>query len=350
MANPEHLLILKSGVKEWNQWRTRRPELKPDVSRAILSDTRPNRGLPRAPQADLDGVDFSCVDLTDSVLRGASLRDSNLHRANMDRVDLRRASLHRANATQAKVTHVNLTLADLSGADLTGATFWETVFSRVNLTRVRGLDSCRHGGPSVIDYNTIRTLQTGGGLPQVFLRGVGLPEAVIEYLPSLLNQPIQFYSCFISYSSKDQDFADRLHADLQSKGVRCWFAPRNIQGGRKIHEQIDDAIRVYDRLLLILSPASLDSEWVKTEIANSRQRERKEQRRMLFPIRLVDFERLRDWKCFDAETGNDSAREIREYYIPDFSNWKDHDSYRREFERLLRALKASSAVGPEPLE
>ena len=34
---------------------------------------------------------------------------------------------------------------------------------------------------------------------------------------------------------------------------------------------------------------------------------------------------------FDADTGKDSAREIREYFIPDFSNWKDHDSYQRAF-------------------
>jgi len=33
---------------------------------------------------------------------------------------------------------------------------------------------------------------------------------------------------FISYSSKDQAFAERLHADLQNKGVRCWFAPHDL--------------------------------------------------------------------------------------------------------------------------
>jgi hypothetical protein len=56
---------------------------------------------------------------------------------------------------------------------------------------------------------------------------------LINYLPSLLNQPIQFYSCFISYSSKDQKFADRLHADLQNKGVRCWFAPHDMAIGAR---------------------------------------------------------------------------------------------------------------------
>ena len=49
---------------------------------------------------------------------------------------------------------------------------------------------------------------------------------------------------------------------------------------------------------------------------------------------------LRDWECFDADTGKDSAHEIREYFIPDFSNWKDHDSYQVAFDRLLKDLKA----------
>jgi hypothetical protein len=157
------------------------------------------------------------------------------------------------------------------------------------------------------------------------------------------GETLPFYSCFISYSTKNQDFADRLHADLQNKGVRCWFAPHDIQGGKKIHEQIDEAIRLHDKLLLILSPHSLESEWVKTEIAKARKREVRDQRRVLFPIRLAPFETLRDWECFDADTGKDSAREIREYFIPNFSNWKNHDSYQEAFQSLIRDLKASDA-------
>ncbi len=37
---------------------------------------------------------------------------------------------------------------------------------------------------------------------------------------------------------------------------------------------------------------------------------------------------LREWECFDADTGKDSANEIRQYFIPDFGNWNEHDSYR----------------------
>jgi hypothetical protein len=61
---------------------------------------------------------------------------------------------------------------------------------------------------------------------------------------------------------------------------------------------------------------------------------------MLFPITLVPYDLIRAWKLFDADTGIDSAREIREYFVPDFSNWKDHDSYTKAFDRLVRDLKA----------
>ncbi len=156
----------------------------------------------------------------------------------------------------------------------------------------------------------------------------------------MVGRPIGFYSCFISYSTHDQEFADRLYADLQAKGVRCWFAPHDIKGGRKIHEQVDEAIRLHDKLLLILSQQSMKSNWVKTEIANARAREEQEGKQLLFPITVAPFEEVKKWKQFDADTGLDSAREIREYFIPDFSKWKDHDSYQTAFQRLVKDLKA----------
>lgn len=47
----------------------------------------------------------------------------------------------------------------------------------------------------------------------------------------------------------------------------------------------------------------MNSEWVKTEIANTRQREIREKRQILFPISLVPFEKIREWKALDADTG-----------------------------------------------
>jgi hypothetical protein len=101
----------------------------------------------------------------------------------------------------------------------------------------------------------------------------------------------------------------------------------------------DEAIGVYDRLLLILSEARMESGWVKTEIAHARQKELDEQRQVLFPISLVSFSRIQQWKLPEADTGTHSAREIQEYFIPDFTNWKDQDQYEKAFDRVLRSLK-----------
>ena len=50
-----------------------------------------------------------------------------------------------------------------------------------------------------------------------------------------------------------------------------------------------------------------------------------------------------DWECFDGDTGKDCAREIREYFTPDFSNWKNNDSYQEAFNRLIADLKSSDS-------
>ena len=86
-----------------------------------------------------------------------------------------------------------------------------------------GLNACRHLGPSTLDH---RTLLRSGPLPLSFLRGCGLPDTLIDYLPSLVNAgPIQFYSCFISYSTANQDFAERLHADLPPRASGAGSRP-----------------------------------------------------------------------------------------------------------------------------
>ena len=187
------------------------------------------------PQADLRSADLRSANLRSADLRGANLSSANLRSAN-----LINANLSGADLVGADLSGANLSSADLRNANLTEAFLLETIFSDTNLTNAIGLATCRHIGPSTLDH---RTLSKSGPLPLAFLRGCGLPENLITYLPSLLNQPIQFYSCFISYSTKDQEFADRLYADLQNKGVRCWFAPHDMAPGQKIHEQIDAAIR-----------------------------------------------------------------------------------------------------------
>lgn len=104
--------------------------------------------------------------------------------------------------------------------------------------------------------------------------------------------------------------------------------------------QIDRAIKGYDKLLIVLSENSLRSDWVITEIRKARKIEIKENRRKLFPIRLVDMTAISEWECFHADTGRDLAIEVQEYFIPDFSNWENPDVIQTSFGKLLDDLKA----------
>ena len=329
MANPEHVRIVKAGADEIADWRKRSPGERLDLKGADLM--RADLWL-----ADLQGANFAGVEMEQSDLRNAILAGADFSGATLAASDLTFAQLDGANLQKADLRFANLTLATVSEADFEGAVFSFTVFGDMDLTEAAGLEGVFHENPSVIDE---RTLRKSWPLPEVFLRGVGLSDQYIEYLPSLMGQAIEFYSCFISYSSKDDEFARRLHEGLQDNGVRCWFAPEDLRIGDKFRTRIDEAIRLHDKLLIILSEESVNSTWVEDEVESALEKERKakqggEERTVLFPIRL-------DSAVMDTDAAwAASIRRTRN--IGDFSAWKDHDAYQKSFERLLRDLKAGA--------
>jgi uncharacterized protein YjbI with pentapeptide repeats len=380
MANDEHLARLAQGIEVWNEWRARNPGEKLDLRDAVVigkslrgvnlnrADLRQAR-LPRADlqQADLSGADLSGAYLREANLSGANLSGAHLFGADMGgasfvAANLRNAELQTALLTQAKLTGADvsdakLNLTRLHGADLTrarltganllkadfteavlnqtdfaGAYLYFTVFAYSYLAGAIGLEKVEHWGPSIIDPYT---LSRSGELPISFLRGCGLPDGFIEYLPSLRTGAIQFYSCFISYSSRDQDFADRLYADLQNRGVRCWFAPDDLPIGAKTWDAIDEAIRLRDKLLLILSKSLIESEWVEDEVNKAYAEERSRKQVVLFPVRIDNA------VMSTAEPWAVKLRDQRN--IGDFRRWGEPAEYQRSLERLLRDLKTGGA-------
>ncbi len=356
MANKEHLSILKSGVSAWNEWRCVHLEIVPDLreanlflanlSEANLSTARLSGANLRCATlsgaelflADLSGADLSGADLTSAKLLTANLSVANLTGAMLSRADLSMANLSRANLTSAYLLLATLRGADLSEANLSNCAMWFTSVSDIDLSGVQGLETVRHEGPSSIGIDTI--YRSKGKIPEVFLRGAGVPDDFITYMKSLVENPIEFYSCFISYSAKDKEFAERLYADLRHEHVRCWFAPEDLKIGDKFRPRIDEAIRVYDKLLLILSENSIHSPWVETEVETAFEKERKSPgKTVLFPIRLDDAVMKTD----QAWAGD--IRRTR--HIGDFSNWKDHDEYKKAFDRLPRDLNAKDKNPPQ---
>jgi hypothetical protein len=357
MSQKGHFEILKQGAEAWNKWIEENRELLLYFGGVNLNGIKlPDMDLAgiNLRGADLYNADFSRTNLQEASfyrahLLQANLCKANLHGANFYRADLQVANLREANLVKADLSCTNLSEADLRGANLTEANLgvanlnsaqlegtnltnsvmgWSTL-GGVDLSAVKGLDTVQHKGPSSVGVDTI--YRSKGKIPESFLRGAGVPDMFITYAASLIGKAIQYYSCFISYSSKDSAFAQRLHTDLQQNGVHCWFAPEDMKIGAKIRPTIDHSIRIHDKLLLILSEHSINSTWVEKEVETAFEEEDKRKQTVLFPVRL-------DKAMMDTDQA--WAADIRRTrHIGDFSRWKDHDAYQEAFARLLRDLK-----------
>lgn len=298
--------------------------------------------------ASLEGVDLTGIrdgdlgqqDLAHAKLMGANLGNLDLSQADLSGADLRGANLAGARLIMADLRGANLGRAILDGADMTFSRVGATTFCGVDLSAVSGLDSVDHGGASAIDIETL--LKSKGKLAAEFLAGCGVPEHFADRIPSLVGatDAAGFHSCFISYSTEDEAFARKLHARLKEANVRVWFAPEKIRGGKILDEQLELAIRSHDRLLIALSKSSMRSEWVNTEIRYARRVAITENRRKLFPLRLVDLETIDAWTCFDPVLNEDLAFEVRNFFIPDFTDWTKEAAFEAGVDRLLRDLRA----------
>lgn len=330
MANQEHFNILKRGVEFWNEWRKEhhiQPDLNnanlihSDLSDANLSETNLTRA--NLSQTNLTGANLSIANLQEADLRDSILHDANLSTANLRGADLTRASLYWANLRGANLSEANLSEASLAF----------TILVDNDLSVVQGLDSVEHVSSSSIGIDTI--YRSGGNIPLSFLRGAGIPDTFLTLIHSLVAQTFDYYNCFISYSSKDRLFAERLQTDLQAAGVRCWFAPTDLKIGDNWRDRIEEAIRVHDKLLLILSKNSIESKWVAKEVEMVLSRESEENRSILFPIRLDD-------SILYSNSGW-VVDLMRIKQIGDFVNWKNHQKYQRALARLIRDLTFSVA-------
>ncbi len=356
MSKSTHLKILRTGVNAWNEWRSEHPQIRPDLSGAALPEAKLSRvnldeaSLTRSTldsarlleasliAADLREARLSLADLRKASFKKANLKGANLSRGNATGADFSRADLSSTDLRGANLQSASLLLVNLSRAVLDHANFTEvrlgfTNFGNVDLSSVIGLETVEHLGPSTVGIDTL--CNSKGRIPEGFLRGCGLPESFMTFAHSLVTDSIQYYSCFISHSSKDKGFADRLHADLQARSIRCWYAPQDLKIGDRFRIRIEESIRIYDKVMIVLSDNSIQSAWVEEEVEAALERERQHPGSLvLFPIRLDDATMTTNqaWAA--------SLRRTR--HIGDFSHWKNHDSYQNAFERLLRDLKSET--------
>jgi hypothetical protein len=70
---------------------------------------------------------------------------------------------------------------------------------------------------------------------------------------------------FLSYAAKDKIYARRLAEELEKTGASVWFDEWELQIGDSLRQKIDEAIAISDYLLILLSPNSVNSNWIQAE-------------------------------------------------------------------------------------
>jgi len=342
MANQAHVDILKQGVAVWNEWREKHPKMRPDLRMIKGASLQLNEM--NLFGADLFGADLHGASITNANLNKTTLSQADLRSVNLTNSSLIGADLIRTNLCRATLAYTNLSNSNLTETNFNRANFTETDFNKaeigfasfadVDLSQAKDLKTMIHRGPSEISVRTI--YRSKGNIPEIFLRGAGVPESLIIFMRSLASadNPIDYYTCFISYSSIDQAFAERLYSDLQRKGARCWFAPEDLKVGDKFWHRIDESIKLYDKLLVILSEHSVKSAWVESEVMAALEKEQQHNKAVLFPIKLDEAV---------MQTNLPWAANIRRTrHIGDFTKWKNHGNYWMAFSRLLTALQSET--------
>jgi uncharacterized protein YjbI with pentapeptide repeats len=277
---------------------------------------------------DLRGANLSAVRLDGAILRGVDLREASLEGCSLVDADLSGADLRGASLRSAFLNGANLTRSLLAGADLGGAELSRTLLNGVDLSDAIGLGDVHHLTPSEISLSTL--VASRFQIQPAFLRRAGVGRGLLQDLYKGRRSPGLYQTCFLSYSSKDGEFAAKLYGSLAKAHVRVFWDHFDVLPGEQLADQIEEAIREHDRLVVALSPHSMASRWVAKEVETAWSRKPDS----LLPIRLSPIEDVRAWT--QVHDGVPDLAEILP--IQDFSSWHDPAQYEHALAMLLKAL------------
>lgn len=119
---------------------------------------------------------------------------------------------------------------------------------------------------------------------------------------------------FISYNHSDATFATRLARQLVRHRAHVWIDKWEMHVGDSLIERIQSAVQGASAMLVILSKASVSSEWCKKELSAALLRELEEKRVIALPVLVEDCE------------------------VPLFLRGKLYADFRQDFDAGLRAV------------
>ena len=97
---------------------------------------------------------------------------------------------------------------------------------------------------------------------------------------------------FLSHSSKDRRFVERLATILDTHKISYWYSRRHIVGAQQWHDEIGRALAKCNWFVLVLSPASAKSRWVKHELLFALEHKAYKSHILVLTLRPANFKKL----------------------------------------------------------
>jgi len=376
MANEELVEVVRRGRKAVAAWRRKNPEVVFDLVDADLAEVdlagvnlrRSQMVGAKLGRSRLTGANFSGVDLTRADLSGAEVSRANFSGARLFRAmlkgirgestDFSKAVLQGGDLSDSVLSDASFHDADLQETDLAGAELLGVNFSHadldhanfervrcgwltwndVDLSRTTGLDSMTHLGPGSIGLDTLE--RSGPRIPTSFLRGNGVSQDWVETYGGFEEPAAASDTFFIVYGAEEESFAGRLHNTLQKHGVRCWLDPRRSAEDNGLTGQVAArGFRVWDRVLLCATRATLSADWMDLLIDSVKRREEAIKTHtgrsvtLMWPLNLDGYLFSGSWKHAEAT-------EVAGRVLADFTGWRRNKTkFLEELQALIEKLK-----------
>jgi hypothetical protein len=330
MNSDEWRELVGRGADWWNDWRAHNRNIRVDLRELRLNDedlSRYDLCEANLRGANLRGAWLDHAQLQDADLREAHLTIAKLTGADLTGADLRGAQLNNAILRGAKLLKVDFSGAILRGADFNGAVLGWTVFGYTDIHSALNLDSVRVESPISIGLDTMQLSRWR--VPRKLLSNPKLHPDVIATVERWAGKAEVFYSCFLSHSSSDKEFAGKLYDDLRTDGVACWYSAEDLPPGAIWRDELRESLKSAERVLVLVTSYSLHSAGVLDEMNEVLKPGHATSQ--IVPLKLLDDQ---TWKTTDVPwvvAVRDSVQAV------DFGD--SVKSYERRYLKLLEALK-----------
>jgi uncharacterized protein YjbI with pentapeptide repeats len=162
-----------------------------------------------------------------------------------------------------------------------------------------------------------------------------------------ITEELNYQKVFISFSFEDKRFAERLHLEFESRGIRTFFWMKDAPPGQSMEDIMREGVRSTDKLLFIASKNSIKSIACQFELSEGRRKQTETWENIIFPIHIDDFifkvnkSQIRPIEKMEEYWRN--IEEIKRVNSADFSEFNkgkiNHKKFKQSIDRIVKELE-----------